>query len=656
MKELTITVDFEGSNNITLDTNFKKINDLCVEATIAPLTRHTVLIVKASLEEGYGLSTSSNVSASVVANTPALSLAQNKISEEIVDFTARWKNFNSETSIIDWCVENKLYFIDVDFLPVRKSLFGEKESDKCVQWRRASTFMKYPKLFTDGIDIDDVIQGELGNCWFLASITCIAERLDLVNKLFFHCSDEVHDVGIFFVRLCIAGVWHPMYIDDYIPCKPHGEPIFTSSRDINECWVMVLEKAYAKYFGSYLALKSGDSRDGMTDLTGCPTGYYDFKDEESVKQTWKIIEESCYNDENLITLDIGDRSDTVEMGLILAHAYSLLDFKQSNDGLKLVRLRNPWGQTEWKGAYSDHSNLWTSELKALCGFDNNPDDGSFWMCQNDFQLFYKGVSVCFCNPNWKDIRIPLELGLYQDDSYFFKMNLNVTDGHVKWVGLHQSDIRSLAVDVYTDFHVLIFKQTDDSSNPEPLYFFSCCDRDAFYQIDLPPNVNPYEVYVFNSGNNFDPNKNENTVNGTLTFHYEANKECTFSSCYTTNSKLLKNLLLIYTKAFGQKTATVALGDYDCVAFYEYSHFELNIWAVGINSTDDFIYNSELQCEIQLQNKVPLYGMGHTLGTNNFDISIQDRQERLLFVAITKDQSEPSQFANAYGASVGRIDR
>ena len=55
MEEITVTLDFTGSKNITLDTNFKKINNLCVEATIPPLRRLTVLKMKASLEKGYAL-------------------------------------------------------------------------------------------------------------------------------------------------------------------------------------------------------------------------------------------------------------------------------------------------------------------------------------------------------------------------------------------------------------------------------------------------------------------------------------------------------------------------------------------------------------------------------------------------------------------------
>jgi len=50
-------------------------------------------------------------------------------------------------------------------------------------------------------------------------------------------------------------------------------------------------------------------------------------------------------------------------GLILNHAYSLIyiiEFKDRADPkgnltINLLRLRNPWGKSEWKGAWSDNS-------------------------------------------------------------------------------------------------------------------------------------------------------------------------------------------------------------------------------------------------------------------------------------------------------------
>ena len=45
-------------------------------------------------------------------------------------------------------------------------------------------------------------------------------------------------------------------------------------------------------------------------------------------------------------------------GLIAGHAYALTDvieLADKNQIIKLLRLRNPWGHTEWTGAWSGNS-------------------------------------------------------------------------------------------------------------------------------------------------------------------------------------------------------------------------------------------------------------------------------------------------------------
>ncbi len=49
-------------------------------------------------------------------------------------------------------------------------------------------------------------------------------------------------------------------------------------------------------------------------------------------------------------------------GLVAGHAYTLLACLEVN-GVKLVRLRNPWGGREWEGDWSDRSPLWTRHMK-----------------------------------------------------------------------------------------------------------------------------------------------------------------------------------------------------------------------------------------------------------------------------------------------------
>lgn len=47
-------------------------------------------------------------------------------------------------------------------------------------------------------------------------------------------------------------------------------------------------------------------------------------------------------------------------GIAENHSYSIMEAREV-DGQRLLRLRNPWGKKEWKGAWSDGSAEWTTE-------------------------------------------------------------------------------------------------------------------------------------------------------------------------------------------------------------------------------------------------------------------------------------------------------
>ena len=85
-------------------------------------------------------------------------------------------------------------------------------------------------------------------------------------------------------------------------------------------------------------------------------------------------------------------------GLVEGHCYGVLRAVEAADEL-LLKLRNPWGKTEWQGDWSDNSGLWTAELKEELGFIAS-EDGTFWMCVRDFGFHFDGVYINRCHPDW----------------------------------------------------------------------------------------------------------------------------------------------------------------------------------------------------------------------------------------------------------------
>lgn len=97
-----------------------------------------------------------------------------------------------------------------------------------------------------------------------------AERPETIRALF--AADKCRpNLGLFVVRLCVQGHWRDVLISDEIPClgtmNPPGGPIFSKARS-GELWVALIEKAWAKVFGSYQHTIGGSPGECMVNLTG----------------------------------------------------------------------------------------------------------------------------------------------------------------------------------------------------------------------------------------------------------------------------------------------------------------------------------------------------------------------------------------------------
>jgi hypothetical protein len=72
--------------------------------------------------------------------------------------------------------------------------------------------------------------------------------------------------------------------------------------------------------------------------------------------------------------------------VISGHAYSFIgvkEFEHMGRQVRLCQLRNPWGQGEWTGAWSDNDSVWTPELREQLGACV-ADDGIFFISFEDY--------------------------------------------------------------------------------------------------------------------------------------------------------------------------------------------------------------------------------------------------------------------------------
>lgn len=70
------------------------------------------------------------------------------------------------------------------------------------------------------------------------------------------------------IKLFINGEWKIITTDDHFPFK-EKTAIYAKPYK-NDIWVMLLEKVWAKEFGSYMNIDFGYSTEGLMALTGAP--------------------------------------------------------------------------------------------------------------------------------------------------------------------------------------------------------------------------------------------------------------------------------------------------------------------------------------------------------------------------------------------------
>lgn len=210
-------------------------------------------------------------------------------------------------------------------------------------------------------------------------------------------TDKINDKGVYGVRICKNGEWKEVVVDDYIPCSKEGKPVFSSAHG-NELWVILLEKAWAKLHGSYYRIEAGFAENVMHDLTGAPTEVIDSQREDLWPILLKADQKGWIMAASAGTTMSQQDSLNKDLGLVGGHSYGLIGvvevIDRFGDPVQLVKLRNPWGEGEWTGAWSDQSDEWTPETKKIAGFSNNDKDGIFFMTIDDMRKYFTRIQIC----------------------------------------------------------------------------------------------------------------------------------------------------------------------------------------------------------------------------------------------------------------------
>jgi calpain-15 len=369
-----------------------------------------------------------------------------------------------------WRYQDKAFPADASSLGAYEAGSDRAGKKKKVLWRRAHEIVEAipprnrcdrsaPQLFEDGIHPQDVAQGQLGDCWLLSAIACLAEKRGAIQRLF--VERTYNPRGKYTIRLW-DGLRHKFVrisVDDRFPCSPlkkngtqGGKPLFTNPNG-GEIWVCLLEKAFAKLSGSYANIEGGHVLWALEAMTGDSVLSYSVNAKSGEWRSYDMVHKqpkdrsegegvrACrfpstghkfdgdtmfvvlkkYASKGCIlgagtrgvdkTRTEGRPSDEEETGIVPGHAYSILDVK-SCLGHRLLKLRNPWGAFEWKGDWSDESPMWSKHplVRTIVRPESfakgsDADDGIFWISWEDFLKYFDGIDVCLTSSGMQDLSL-----------------------------------------------------------------------------------------------------------------------------------------------------------------------------------------------------------------------------------------------------------
>lgn len=293
-----------------------------------------------------------------------------------------------------------ILYEDTSFPSAETSLFyRHRPVTGHIRWKRPYELSKKPSFHS--VEKSQFREGIIDESWIFSAYTCLCLTPGVLEK----CVPKHQDfgtnyVGMFMFRFWRFGEWVDVIIDDKLPTH-EGALIYLRGEDEDDFMPALLEKAYAKFYGSYESIYGGFLGWSLLDLTGGLSMSYEIQGNIHVITdllALSIRKASLMGAWISVSRTNGKRQK-LPRGLLSGTPYAVVGiakFDHRGSQITLVRLKTCGTVIDWTGPWSRRSPIWESVddvvIKKL-GILATPLT-EFWMSLSDFSELFTHFSLC----------------------------------------------------------------------------------------------------------------------------------------------------------------------------------------------------------------------------------------------------------------------
>ncbi|KAJ1446178.1 hypothetical protein M885DRAFT_547486 [Pelagophyceae sp. CCMP2097] len=362
-------------------------------------------------------------------------------------------------------------YVDAAFPRAPQSIIGADVDDDELRSSASRAVWRRAAVARGPLAPAQIRCGALRNPWLAGAMAALAERAGLLESL-------ARPAGAhrYAMSLCVDGAPRSVDVDDFVPCYgPRGAPLFTAGLDEESQLPALLEKACAKAFGSYAALRRGAVADGLLLLTGAPTEAVRLRDARAADrvasgQLWDQLR-TWVECGAVASAALPDREGRAGASLAVVAA---LEVRVGDDVYRAVKLRDTAG-CDVIGRYpNEGSEALRGVLRGLDAAryrrlmstedhdDEDDDDGCVWIGWEDLVERFDVLSICLVASRrqklWETLRRTVSIGAGAPAAFVFRVAADGGASHDAFVSAAQADTRGALAPPYVDVALMLLRE------------------------------------------------------------------------------------------------------------------------------------------------------------------------------------------------------